>query len=90
LVIVVLIILGDTNTHSVELLSTRDRPVTDFATYTTNTEGIHPFPHAGFKPGIPGSEWLQTHKLDSATTAVSEVNIFWKELRKINLDSLGI
>jgi len=98
--IVVLITLSDTNTHSVGLLWTRDRPVAQFATYTTNTEGIHPVPQPGFKPGISGSEGLQTHKLERAATAMRAVMVYLKKklgtVRKIifgfpqNLNSINL
>jgi len=43
---------------------------------TQQTKEIHPFPQARFKPGIQGSERLQTNKLDRATTAISALIMY--------------
>jgi hypothetical protein len=50
-----LITLSDTNTNSVGLLWTRDRPVAETSTYTTRSTNIH----------APG--WVRTHKSQQAS-----------------------
>ena len=81
--IVALITLNDTFIYP----WTRDRPVTEIATYKTNTEDRHPFLRTGFEPGILAIKQPQTHALDLAAIAISAVimylyTIFGKRYKK--------
>ena len=81
LVIVLLVALSDKQTHMIGHLSTSDRPVAEFAIYTINTEDRHPFPQAGFEPGMPTNERPQTHALDRAAIMYLQT-IFGKRYEK--------
>ena len=61
------------HTHAVELLWIRDQPVAEAATYTTHKKQKRrttSMPSAGFEPGIPAVDPLQTYALDRAATGI--------------------
>jgi hypothetical protein len=59
--------------HSVGLLCTRDRPVTESSTLSTHNAQNRrtSMPAAEFKPAVPARELPQTHALDRTATVIS-------------------
>jgi hypothetical protein len=72
-----LITLNDTHTHSIGHPWTWGRPVTEISTYTphNNHKRQTSMPPAGFEPEIPASERPQTYALNRAATVIGTVLI---------------
>jgi len=68
-----LITLSDT--HSIQLLWARDRPIADTSALqnTTFTKDRHPCSTAGFEPAITASERPQTDALDLPEAGIDHV-----------------
>jgi hypothetical protein len=68
-----LVTIQHTHTHSVEILWVRDRPIVETSTWkhTTPTRDRHSYLPARFNSAFPASERSQTHFLERAATGTS-------------------